>query len=88
MNITEIKETLGNKIFSAKFVKKDGSIRDIHCRLNVKKYLKGGSKRYDTDSYNYLTVYDLKKKAYRTINLNNLIEIKAKGFIFRPQRGK
>ena len=76
MNLHEIKKRLGNKIFSATFVKKNGELRKIHCRLNVTKYLKGGTKKYDSDSLNYLTVYDLKNKAYRTINLDALKELK------------
>lgn len=76
MELQEIKNKIGSKIFSAKFVKKNGELRVMLCRLGVTKHLKGGVKKYDSDSLNYLTVYDLKKKAYRTINLNALTELK------------
>jgi hypothetical protein len=72
---------LGNKIFTATFRKKDGSLRVMNCRLGVKKHLKGGQKSYNDDDFNYLTVFDLNKKAYRTINLNTLEQIKANGKI-------
>lgn len=72
---------LGNKIFTATFRKKDGSLRVMNCRLGVKKHLKGGQKSYNDDDFNYLTVFDLNKKAYRTININTLKQIKANGKI-------
>jgi hypothetical protein len=72
---------LGNKIFTATFTKKDGSLRVMNCRLGVKKHLKGGQKSYNDDDFNYLTVFDLNKKAYRTININTLKQIKANGKI-------
>ena len=53
------------------------------CRVGVKKYLKGGIKKYDYD--NLVTVYDLKKKAYRTINLDTLMQLKAKGKVVKVQ---
>lgn len=77
MNKQEIKKLVGNQFFSATFVKKNGEIRKMLCRVGVKKFLKGGQKKYDYD--NLLTVYDVKKKAYRTININTLMKIKANG---------
>ena len=70
-----IAQMVGNTFFGATFIKKDGSLRKIHCRLGVKRYTKGGKLSYNQDYYNYLTVYDLQKKAYRTINVNQLLTI-------------
>ena len=75
MDTKEIREIVGNKIFSAIFTKKDGSERKMLCRLDVKKHLKGGVKKYDAEALNYLTVYSLDSKGYRTINLNTLKSI-------------
>ena len=69
-----LEQSLGGKIFSAQFVKKDNTIRKIKARLGVTKHLKGGSKGYDYD--HLLTVWDLDKKAYRTINLDTLLSLK------------
>lgn len=76
MNTQEIRDIVGNKIFSAIFTKKDGSERKMLCKLGVTKHLKGGVKKYDTEALNYLTVYSLDSQAYRTINLNTLKQIK------------
>jgi hypothetical protein len=76
MNTTQVRKIVGNKIFSATFTKKDGTERKMLCKLGVKKHLKGGVKKYDTESLNYLTVYSLDSRGYRTINLNTLKSIK------------
>lgn len=68
-----------NLIFKVKFVKKDGTIRDMNARLKVKKYLKGGSLSYDPASKGYVIAYDMQKEGYRTINTNSLIALKAEG---------
>ena len=76
MNKLELKKLLGNKIFTVTFIKKDGELRKLHGRLNVKKHLKDGQLSYNSDNFNYLIAYDLKKRGYRTINIDSLIEIK------------
>ncbi len=68
-----------NSIFGVQFQKKDGSIRDMVARLNVKSHLKGGTLKYDPSKLGYITAFDMQKKQYRTINTNALISLKAKG---------
>lgn len=70
-----IKEVRG-KFFKAKFVKKDGTIREMTARFGVKKYLKGDKLAYNPEEYNNLIVFDVKLKQYRTIGLNRLIYLK------------
>lgn len=79
MNKKEIKKLVGNKIFTVVFTKKNGDLRKMNCRLNVQKHLKGGSKSFNDDDYDYLTVYDLHSKGYRTVNLNTIKKLKFKG---------
>lgn len=83
MKTNEIKKLVGSKIFSAVFIKKNGQERKILCRVGVKKYLSGGQKTYDDVEANHLTVYDLKNRGYRTVNLNTLKQIKANGKVIR-----
>ena len=71
------KQLVGNKFFTVVFRKKDGTLRKMNCRLGVTKHLKGGTKGYDKS--NLVTVYDIVKKGYRTVNLDTLEEIKARG---------
>ncbi|MHC1628800.1 MAG: SH3 beta-barrel fold-containing protein [Candidatus Nezhaarchaeales archaeon] len=67
----KITQTRG-RIFSAQFVKKDGTLRNINCRTGATKGLKGVGMKYEAIDKLLVTVYDVKKKAYRMINLNTL----------------
>jgi hypothetical protein len=79
MNAQMIKELVGSTFFSATFLKKDGTIRKMNARLGVKKHLKGGEKSYTAEDFNYITVFDMVKKQYRTINVSTLLELKVNG---------
>jgi len=65
------------KIFSAEFVKKDGSIRKIVGRTGVTKHLKPNAKpqAYKPSERGYVTIYDFQKKDYRLINVQTLIKV-------------
>lgn len=81
--IQEFKKMVGGKIFSVEFIKKDGTLRKMVCRLGVKKHLKGGSLGYDAEALNYLTVFDLQSEEYRTINVNTLKSITFEGVTYQ-----
>lgn len=63
------------KIFSVKFLKKDNSLRQMTCRLGVKKHLKGGELSFNPKEYDLIPVFDLGKNSYRMINLESLLEL-------------
>ena len=69
-------EATRGKVFSCSFVKKDGSIRKMVARLGVHKNLKGGRSAAGIHN-NYITVYDMVKGAYRMINLETIITLRA-----------
>ena len=79
MRVDELKSMVGNKIFTVIFTKKDGTLREMNCRLGVKKHLRGGVLAYDAKELNYLPVYDLQKEGYRMINVNTIKEIRFEG---------
>lgn len=80
MTVQELIElTNKGQIFSVKFVKKDGTLREMVCRLGVKKHLKGGTLNYDAKSRGLLPVFDMQKQAYRMINTKTLISAKING---------
>lgn len=75
-----IKNFVGkNRIFTATFVKKDGSTRVMNCQIGVKKHLKGGELAYDPIERNLLTVFDMQAQGYRMINCSTILELKAHG---------
>jgi hypothetical protein len=69
----EIIEQTKGRFMTIKFVKKDATIRTMNCRLGVKKYLHGG--KSNVDQNDYVTVYDLNAKGYRSVNLSTVQEI-------------
>ena len=80
--IKTLKEMVGSKIFSVIFQKKDGTIREMVCRLGVTKHLKGRELKYSPEDFNYLTVFDMQKQEYRTINVSTLRQIKFEGITY------
>ena len=74
--VSIIKNTNG-KIFSAKFVKKNGDIRDITCRLETETGKKGTGVSPEKLDNPYICVYDMQKEGYRLINLQTIRSIKA-----------
>jgi len=78
-----IQELNSGKIFTAKFIKKDGSLRTMNCRMNVKKHTKGVGLSFNPFEKGLLPVFDLQKEAYRFINLNTLQSVKFGGEEYR-----
>lgn len=76
MHVDEFRSIVGGKIFSAVFIKQNGEVRKMVARLGVKSHLKGGELSYDPSTRNNLIVFDLEKRAYRTIKFDNLLQIK------------
>ena len=69
------------RFFSVTFRKKDGTIRKMLARRGVKRNLQGNP-RYNPDDYNLLVVWSVNDEAYRSINLNTILEVKANGLTF------
>jgi hypothetical protein len=66
------------KIFSVQFIKKNGEVRDMTCRLGVQKFLKGG-KSTTAHIPNLINVCELTKQQYRCVNTDTLIKLKVAG---------
>ncbi len=60
------------KFFSVKFLKKDGSERQMTARTQVRKGLSGGERCLPLK---YLSVYDIQKQQYRSINPESILEV-------------
>lgn len=85
LTIERFREFVGNGIFTATFTKKDGTLRTITARLGVHSYTVGGdpeiiAKRNATiTSQNMVTVFEMTKKQYRTLNLDTIKTLSANG---------
>ncbi len=84
-SIESIIDTLGagGKAFTVKFKKKNGEIREINCRLRVKKHLRGGELPYDPKEVGTKVVFDLQKKDYRSFSLDSVVEIRGGGAVMK-----
>ena len=77
----QFKEFVGDngKLFSVTFTKKDGTVRSLVARLGVKSQLTGRGLLYTPESRNNVIVFSMKDRAYRTINVDRLLRVKAFG---------
>lgn len=75
------RETSG-LIFTAHFVKKDGTIRTMNCRTGVKVGVTGAGMRYDPRKFNMLPVYDMRNRGWRMLTLSTLISFNIHGETF------
>lgn len=80
MELSKLQSLIGDgKIASVKFIKRsNGEIRQMICRTGVRKGITGRGAAYDSASKNLLTVFDMQKRAYRTIPAENVIEVQAR----------
>ena len=65
----------GGKIFTARNIKKDGTVRAFNARLNVSQGVKGVGMGYNPEDYNMITIFDMKKHEFRTLNLDTVYQI-------------
>ena len=70
-----IKQSKG-LIFSTTYIKKDNTIRTLTSRTGKQYKSKTGRKApYKPKEYNLMPLYDMRKKAFRMLNLNTLITL-------------
>jgi hypothetical protein len=70
------------KIFSATFVKSNGDIRIMTARTGVRKDLNGTGLRYNPVEHNLITVFDMNKRQYRSINIGTLLNLRMNGTLY------
>ncbi len=75
-----------NKVFTVVFTKRTtGEERVMNCRKGVTKHLKGGPAAYDPAAHQLLWVFDMQKKAYRSIAIEGITSLKMEGVTYIPQ---
>ena len=80
-------DTLKNgKIFNVTFIKKNGAIRRFNARLGVRKGVSGKGLSYNPADRNYLVVFSMDDDGFRTIDLSNVIRLKANGQVYYTTR--
>ena len=85
MSTEQFRDFVGSTIFTVRFIKADGTERVMTARLGVAVDLKGtrpeaNAKRLETlQASNKVGVYEVPTGQYRTINLDTMLELKARG---------
>jgi hypothetical protein len=77
-----INET-SHKFMTVTFVKKDGAVRTINGRLNVKKHLRGGRATVDTNKF--LVLYSIADQGYRAVNKDSILSIAVDGVLIQTR---
>ncbi len=68
------------RIFSVAFIKRTtGDLRVMTCRKSVKKGVNGKGLKFDPLKKSLMTVFDMHKAAWRSININTLQAISING---------
>tara|TARA_B100000029_G_C17158658_1_gene808784 strand:+ start:316 stop:594 length:279 start_codon:yes stop_codon:yes gene_type:complete len=77
--VIKIEESEG-KIFSVVFRKRTtGEWRKLIGRLGVRKDVNGTGLKYDPETKQLMTVYDMQNQGWRMINKNSITELQTKG---------
>lgn len=63
------------KIFTAKFIKKNGKVRTMNCRIGVSKGVNGKGMAYNPSLKGLKPVFDMQNKEWRSINLETISEL-------------
>ena len=78
INKKRAKELIKNskgKIFSTSFIKKDNTIRTLTSRTGKQYTPTGKAAPFKPSDYNLISLYDMRKKAFRMLNFNTLITL-------------
>ena len=70
--IDEIRSKAADTFFSVHFIKKNGDLRKMVCRLKVQKGVKGVGMAYDPTEKGLLCVFDVQKQAFRMIRIETI----------------
>ena len=77
--IRDIINQSGGHICSVIFLKMDGTVRKMNFRRKVSKGVNGRGLKYNPSSVGNMIVYDMGADGFRTIKLDNVMELKVNG---------
>jgi hypothetical protein len=67
------------RFFGVTFIKADGTLRKMTCRLGVHKHATGRGLKYNPAERGNVIVWDTSVKGYRTIKLDRLVSLRFGG---------
>ena len=81
VTLSSIIKSAENKFVGLTFTKKDGSVRRMNGRFNVRS--KTGRAPTTSGHAEYITIYDVKNSGFRTVNLDTVQSIRTGGIELR-----
>ncbi len=77
---TLLRTCAGDTIFRVRFTKRTtGEVREMVCRLNVSKGVKGVGQSYDPTDKGLINVYDMHNRGFRCIPTEGILALTIKG---------
>lgn len=89
-NFDNLKAAAGNRIFTACFKKKDGSIRTLNGTFNMKGRLVGGKSTVDKSKYfilldNHIAKKNTSDKGIRSVNKETILWVQINGVRWKKE---
>lgn len=81
--LRDLVENTKGRIMKVQFIKKDNSVREMLCRTQVKKGQTGCGRTWSHE--HIVTVYDMQKHQYRSIDLNRLKSLRCGKIVFQAE---
>lgn len=83
--LAQLFDATKGQFFTAVFEKKNGQLRALNGRVGVSKYVSGEGQKFDPRAYDLVTVYDVRAKGYRMINLRGMKSFKSGAFVWNEK---
>lgn len=74
VNLKALIRSTNGKIFRVNFIKKDGTLRKMVCRIKVRKNVNGNGHKIGLHSA-VIRVFDMQKLAFRSIPLDRVLDL-------------
>ena len=74
VNLKALIRSTNGKIFRVNFIKKDGTLRKMVCRIKVRKNVNGNGHPIGLHSA-VIRVFDMQKLAFRSIPLDRVLDL-------------
>ena len=82
--VRNILDSINGEFFKVTFIKRTtGKQRTMICRKGVKRHLRGGEAAYNFRENGLVSVWDTEQEGYRCIPVENVLEIRTGGVIYR-----
>ena len=81
----KLMEESAGTFFSVLFTKKDGSLREMNCRIGVSIGVNGTGRSFEPSNYDLLGVWDTGIKQHRMISLRNVHRLNIRGEQYKVQ---